>query len=269
MRLSCSVTCLPKHALVEAMQAISRAGFAAVEVCSAFLREAHAHDTEAVDHLRRLLERSDLTISSITIPPLSATSVEDLPHNIEIIHREMQLARAAGLSAVNVGAGDRGRQSIELLTHGLREIIAIARDLGMQVNLANARGSRIQLPSDIRYVLAEASAERVRLMLDAGQFHSVAVNPCDVLCEFPGRIGLIHLTDQIGRKPVPIGRGEMNVPAIVERAFRTDYAGWIVVANPVPDDADPVHYLREAKAYLERLAPGWLTGADDRNPTGS
>jgi sugar phosphate isomerase/epimerase len=253
MHPSCAIACLPNHTLVDAMRDIREAGFSAVEFQSRCVQEGFAHHTEAIAHLRKLLGRFALHVSSMDASPLSAEAADQLPRDIEIVQREMHLARALGLSAVNVGTGSRQNQPIELVVEGLREIVQIANELGMQVNVANRRGSRIELPSDVRYVLAEINADNVRLLLDSGQFHSTAVNPCDVLCEFPNRIGIIHITDQIGRKPVPLGQGEMNVPAIVERAFRMQYEGWIVLSNPLPKLADPIRYLGDARTYLESL----------------
>jgi len=62
-----------------------------------------------------------------------------------------------------------------------------------------------------------------------------------------------RIGDRIGRRPVPLGQGETNVPAIIEHLHQIGYTGWVSVepsANPL---ADKFASLAAARQYLTAL----------------
>jgi sugar phosphate isomerase/epimerase len=252
MRISCSTSCLPTHTLADALREIRAAGYAAVEVSAIGIEEAFGQGEDASRRLRDLLARDAVTLSSMTGAILAAESSNEMPANVQALCRHLRLARRLGLVSVNVGAGDRKRQDFDVLIAGLREAASYAGRLGMQINLANRRDSRIEQLQDLRYVLANLPAETARILVDCGEFHSAAVNPCHAFREFAGQVGIVRVADRIGKRSVPLGQGEMNVPAIIEMAHRCGYDGWLVVTAEPPDGGDPVSFLADARVFLEQ-----------------
>ena len=106
---------------------------------------------------------------------------------------------------------------------------------------------------DLRYLLHVVDHPRLFLVNDTGQFQSAAVNPRYLLTEFGERLALVHLSDRIGKRAVPIGRGEMNVPAIVEHLGKIGYNGWLVVDQEFADYADAVNVLTANRLALESM----------------
>lgn len=251
MRLSCSTACLSGHSPADALREIANAGYAAAEVSAAGVEEAFGRGEEASRGLSELLVRQGLTVSSITVAAMDAESANDVPATVDVVCRHVRLARRLGLASVVVRAGDRRRQGLDVLVAGLREVAAYAGRLGMQVHLANGGGSRVVQLEDLRHVLADLPGEGVRIAVDCGEFHSAAVNPCHVFREFPERIGLVHVGDRIGKRPMRIGEGETNVPAIIEMAARCGYDGWVVVAGELPEGEDAAGFLGDARGFLE------------------
>jgi len=45
----------------------------------------------------------------------------------------------------------------------------------------------------------------------------------------------------------------MNVPALIERARRSGYDGWLVVDPAVADPREAQRYLADARSYLSTL----------------
>jgi sugar phosphate isomerase/epimerase len=119
--------------------------------------------------------------------------------------------------------------------------------------VANARDSSVEQLEDLRRLFIELDHPGLSLALDAGQFQDAAVNPCDVLREFADRVGLIRVSDRLARRCVPLGQGEMNVAAVIERACRSGYDGWLVVDPDVSEAREARQYLADARSYLTAL----------------
>ncbi len=256
MRVSCSTSCLGGRPLADALREIHGAGYVAVDVSCAQIEEAFGPGEDASRGLTELQTRYALAISSVAGAPLAAESAKDMAAGVQCVCRHLRLARRVGLMSISLAAGDRKRQDLDLLIAGLREAASYAGRLGMQIHLANRRGTRIEQLEDLRYVLGTMPRETVQLAIDCGEFHCAAVNPCHAFREFPGRAGLIRLSDHIGRRPVQAGQGGTNIPAVVEMAARSGYDGWLVVSGEVPPDEDPAAFLRASRKFLEQLVAG-------------
>ncbi len=253
MRLSCSTRCLPDEPLERVLTAIREAGYAAFE--PSWWR-MESDDRETAGHgvcSPGIPAKYGLTVSGLRVGQLTAVSPGDLREELVDLRYRMKLARILGLKAVNLRGGDRRHQSLEMFAVALEAILAIADEMRMNICLANACDSRVEQIEDLRYLLRAVDHPRLLLLNDTGQFHSAAVNPRYLLTEFGERLAIVHISDQIGKRAVPIGRGEMNVPAIVEHLAQIGYDGWLVVDQQFTDYADAVNLLTDNRLTLERL----------------
>jgi len=256
MRVSCSTICLGGRSLADALREIRAAGYAAVDVSCTQIEEAFGPGEDAARGLAELQSRHALMISSVTGAPLAAESAKDMASGVQYACRHLRLARRMGLTSISLPAGHRKRQDFDVLLAALREVASYAARLGMQIHLANRRDSRIEQLEDLRHALGALARDTVQIAADCGEFHCAAVNPCHVFREFSGRVGLIRLSDHIGRRLVQAGHGETNIPAVVEMAARSGYDGWLVVSGEVPPGEDPVSFLRASREFLEQLVAG-------------
>ncbi len=253
MRLSCSTRCLPDEPLERVLSAIREAGFEAVE--PSWWR-IESEDRETPGHERCspwLSAQCGLVLSGLRIGQLTAASPGDLREELVDLQHRMKLAKALGLQAVSLRGGDRRHQSLEMFAVALEAILAVADEMRMNICLANACDSRVEQIEDLRYLLSAVDHPRLWLLNDTGQFHSAVVNPRYLLTEFGDRLALVHISDQIGKRTVPVGQGEMNVPAIVEHLVKIGYDGWLVVDQQFTDYAEAVDVLTENRLVLENL----------------
>lgn len=253
MRLSCSTRCLPDDPLERALSAIREAGYGAVELSWWQVEPEGCEAIYRVATSQAILAEYGLTLSGLSIGEMAAVSPGELREELADMRNRMQTAKALGLEAVNLRGGDRRHQSLEMFAVGLEALLAIAEETRMNICLGNACASRVEQIEDLRYLLSVVDHPRLLLVNDTGQFHSAAVNPRYLLTEFGDRLALVHISDRIGKRAVPIGRGETNVPAIVEHLAKIGYDGWLVVDQEFVDYADAVKVLTENRLALESM----------------
>lgn len=253
MRVSCNIHCLGGRPPGEALAVAAHLGYEAVEVDWRVAERELASARDRPAALQAMLEENGLALAGMRIADMSAVDDSELPLVVSEIRRQMGVAGSLGLRLVSLAAGDRRQQPIELLTAGLKMTLEAAVELDLSIAVANARDSAVEQIGDLRQLFLEIDHPALRLALDAGQFHDAAVNPRDVLREFADRVAVIRISDRIARRCVPLGQGEMNVPAIVERARRGGYDGWLVVNGNVAEPREAAQYLADARAYLQTL----------------
>lgn len=105
--------------------------------------------------------------------------------------------------------------------------------------------------------------ETLQLELDACWAHYAGVEPGGYIRRHAGRIPLIHLKDMKrladgGAQPVELGRGEVDLAAIVEAAVATD-AQWLIVeqdtceGSPLDSVAASMEWIRNYVAQGGRI----------------
>ncbi len=253
MRLSCSAHCLRRRPLRDALAAIREVGYESVEVNWPKVERRLAFAESRTDAFEAMLNETGLTVSAMCVADMNAVDQTEIEPVCSVIGAHIAVACSLRLGAVVVRGGDRRQQPFEILSAGLRPLAARSDACGVSLLVANARDTSIEQIDDLRQLLMEIDEPALGLALDAGQFHDAAVNPCDVLREFADRVRVIRISDRIARRCVPLGQGEMNVPAVIERAHRSGYDGWLVVDPDVPDAREAQQYLADARSYLSTL----------------
>jgi len=239
--------------LTQALPLIRQAGGEAVELSWARMQSDYPDATGCVSQVRRLLDASGLVLSGLHVTDLAVEDHQDWDPTVALIREQMALAGLLGLSSVNLCAGDRGEQSLEMLASGLGRVLPVAFELGLTVNLANRVGTRVEQLEDLRRVFAAAAHPALRVLNDVGHFLAAAVNPRDVLAEFQHQTTCLHLSDRVGKRPVPIGQGKVNLPGILADLKQMRYRSWLVVDLEVGDTPDATQALTDALAYVEQL----------------
>jgi sugar phosphate isomerase/epimerase len=114
-------------------------------------------------------------------------------------------------------------------------------------------GNVLEQAKDFERVLAAVPDPRVGFCVDTGHFHSARVDTLAFIRKHAARIHAVHLKDHIGAVSVGIGRGEIDLPAIVTALCETGYAGGLTLELEVKDSQNLPRYTEEAYIYLSGL----------------
>jgi inosose dehydratase len=160
------------------------------------------------------------------------------------------------------------------LLGNLDRLAGAAADNGVQAVLHPHVGTMVETRSDVDRVLAGA---QVKLCLDTGHLLIGGTDPLQLAREAPGRIAHAHLKDvdaglaarvrageltytEAVREGMytPLGRGDVDVAAIVTALRGNGFDGWFVMEQDTildgePTDEGPVRDVRTSVAYLRSV----------------
>jgi len=149
-----------------------------------------------------------------------------------------------------------------------------AAERGFTATLHPHVGTMVERRDEVLRVL---DGTDVRLCLDTGHLLIGGTDPAALAREAAGRVGHVHLKDvrqEVAAKVAdgaisytdgvraglyqPLGRGDVDVAAVVSALRRARYQGWYVLEQDTilagePDDEGPVHQVRESLDYLRGL----------------
>jgi sugar phosphate isomerase/epimerase len=91
---------------------------------------------------------------------------------------------------------------------------------------------------------------RVGLCLDVGHFHAARVMTQEIIRHYAERLYAVHLKDHVGAQSVGIGRGEIDLPAMIATLREIGYRGDLTVELEVADPENLPRYTREAYIYV-------------------
>jgi len=252
MVLSCSTCSIPRHELDAAVEAIKRAGYDFMEAFTTWTSCALRPERVPPSEVHVLLAEHGMSLSSLNGHGITAAGPEQLDECMPPILSDLQYAKDIGLRRLNIRGAKRD-QPMEVFVEGLRALAHEAAAIDMGLIIGNHSGNRLERPEDLAAALEGADADNVGVLVDAGHFHSVGVDPADVIGQFGSRLELLHVKDQVGRESVPFGTGEMDLPGILAAARDVGYDGFVVVEMEVADAENTERYLAEAKQYLDNL----------------
>jgi len=227
IQIACSTDCLPGIPADQAAGLIRRAGFERVETA---IGDSLPGLPTAVFRasLEQILSRSDAEP-----PPV-------LPAE-GILAAYTALTRKASMEAL-----------VEAVENALDLVSSRAPDLRLAI--LNRCGSRVEQLEDLLLILQRIEQTPLRLALDAVEFHRASVNPRDALRGWIDRLSVVRLADMAGGRIVPLGEGEINIPALLERLSTGGFDGTLVVAGIVPPGTDPAARLaRELQMIRDHL----------------
>ncbi len=120
------------------------------------------------------------------------------------------------------------------------------------MNLGNHSGNRLQGLADFQAVMPHLN-DRAKILIDTGHLLSAGEDILRLTETFAGRIGLVHLRDQQGDKPVPFGEGDLPFGDLIRLLEGAGYEGVLVVELEDVTWGDPPGAARAAREYVEAL----------------
>ncbi len=179
---------------------------------------------------------ADMTVVVVSGPPLAAERPGELDAQLERIRPALDVAAHCG-AALSIEAGPQTAAAWGCLPAGISELARSAERLGVDVLLHNRCGTRLEQPMDLHRVFVEVDASNVMLDLDVAEFHLACVNPVDPIRGLERRIGSVRLSNVIAHRPAPLGRGEIDVRAVLRSLREAGYTGPIILAAGAGEDA--------------------------------
>jgi len=243
--MSCSTLCIPNLNRAQALQTISGAGFKYVEAYGNETESKMHPDVVFADTVIEDLQQYGLKLSGLNISGITVGC------DLTGIKHEIEYAASLTLDSVNIKGGQRTDRDLNALVNCLKVLAPFAKAHDITINVRNHHATRVENLDDIEAVFSTADPI-VGLAVNAGELHTVKVDPVDVIERFSQRIRIVYIRDQINHRIVPLGKGELDIPRIIDTLYARGFKGFIVVEMELKNKKIE-KCLAEAREYLEAV----------------
>ncbi len=237
-----SPCCNPDLGLEAALAAYQPLGFRYFEAFTSWAASA-LDIAQSPKAYRDLAERYGFSFASMHLPPVDDDRKASLDHAI----KAAEFAAALGVKVVLFKATNRPNYIATA-----RTFLDRTESLGLITVVQNHAGSPITTLEDYREVLDGIHDDRLEAVLEVGHFHTAGIPWRKGYTFLEGRIGLVHIKDQVGPVSVPYGTGEIDLPGLFEQLRTAQCRAPVVVEMEVKDAENTLRYLEEAMAYLKQ-----------------
>lgn len=217
-------------------------GFRKFEVFTEWARSAFDIHAPVAEYLQ-LAARHNLEFASLHLPTIS-----DDPASVDEARAAVRFAAALGVGIVLYKV-----RSQPMFARHAPAILDAAEAQGVTVVIQNHCGSALESLADVERVRDEIADPRLKILLEVGHFHSAGVPWAAAWDALGERVALVHIKDQIGRRSVPFGTGEIDLPGLLQTLRAAGYAGDYVIEMEVEDQENTLAYLRDALHYVRAL----------------
>ncbi|MHB9110210.1 MAG: sugar phosphate isomerase/epimerase family protein [Armatimonadota bacterium] len=202
------------------------------------------------------IRASGMACAGIYPPGWGGHDDADVRAHARAIAKCAGFAQALGADHLaTTGASPRGEAgALERVIDCVRQVVD-ELDPANPVHLALEPhfGNVLQDPDDFARVFDAVPDPRVGLCVDTGHFHSAGADTLAVIRRFALRLINVHLKDHIGTVSVGIGRGEIDLAAIIAVLREVGYRGGLTVELEVEDPQNLPKYTEEAYIYISGL----------------
>ena len=231
-------------------------------------------DMDLVGRLRQALEKHQIEATSLVVggPGKEVWDFYHGPLTIGLVPRETRAARIAHIKKASDFAKQCGIQAVQ--THcgfipenpndpvyketiaALREVVGYCRNNGQNFRYETGQETPITLVRTIQEVGLDNQGVNFDL---ANLILYGKANPVDAIELLGSYVQGIHAKDglwpvnprELG-KEVPIGKGKVDFPRIIERLKQLNYRGAVTIEREI-SGPQQVAEVRDAKTYLENL----------------
>lgn len=271
MRFAFSTTTFRTLALNEAVEAISRGGFPAVDLMAdrphAFPEDVKAPQVAAMNEC---MERRKVRIINLNASSCLALGSRNHPSWLEEDWKAretrirytldaMRLASALGVPTVTIQGGGpipdtmKPDEAWRLFTANMERVLPLARKLGVTVLIQAEPGFLIERPERVTEFLAELEFDdRLGVDFNVGHFYCGGMDVCDAWELLKKHAAHIHLEDVPAdrmHRHVQLGEGDIDIPRFLKRVDESGYDGYVTVKLDVHDQ-EAVELTSGAAAYL-------------------
>jgi len=204
--------------------------------------------------LRARLDAAGLRCLGIYPPGYGGADEAQAAARAEVLARAIGHVEALGAEyIVTSGATGRGEGNLHRVIACVQQTLALTPDSSVKIVLENHYGNVLEQAEDYARVFDAVDNLRVGMCVDTGHFHAAEVDTPALIRQFGSRVYDVHLKDHLGKQSVGLGRGEVDLQAVVAALQEVGYAGALTVELEHPDKENTRLYVREAYQYLMEL----------------
>ena len=246
----------------QAIEDISALGFRGIQ-----LRANVIKDFSSAGELKDLLQKHQLTMVALSSggvrldPAVEAEEIAKHTANAKFVHDVGGLY----LQVTDQRPKDRAVTAADYkrLGHMITEIGKRTADLGITLGYHNHMGTLSEHPQELEQILSAADPRYAKLELDVAHYFEGGGDPAKAIDTYHDRLLFLHIKDV---EPLPadsgnaksyrfveLGRGKVDLPAVIGALDRANFRGWAVVElDSVPDKSrTPKESATISKKYLE------------------
>jgi sugar phosphate isomerase/epimerase len=245
------------------LQHAPRVGYRLMEIHGPAVWSVESIAALDVARTRETIDASGMRCVGVYPPGWGGKDAAEVSAHARAIVRGTEIAEALGADHVaTTGAVTRETSG------GLASVIQCAREVvrllppsrKVALALEPHLGNILLHPEDFQAVLDAVPDPRLAVCIDTGHFHGAGVDTVAAIRRFAGRIASVHLKDHVGTESVGIGRGEIDLGAVIAALREVRYAGDLTVELEVKDPENLPRYTQEAFVYISGLLGHKLPG---------
>jgi len=202
------------------------------------------------------VKASGMRCAGIYTPCWGGADDKEVAERAQAIAACVRFAEALGADHVtSTGASPRSEPgALERVIACVRQVLQQASpQTPVKLTLEPHYGNVLQQAEDFDRVLDAAGDPRVGLCVDTGHFHSAGVDNVAFIRRHARQLYSVHLKDHKGTVSVGIGRGEIDLAAIVAALREAGYDRGLTIELEVEDPQNLPRYTQEAFVYLSGL----------------
>jgi inosose dehydratase len=229
----------------KAIEDISSVGFHGIQL------RADAITSFEPTELKDLLEQHGLTFVALSSGNIHIDPALEA-HDLALHAKNAKFVRdAGGLYLQLIDQPPKGKElaagDYKRLGQMLTEVGKRTQDLGVRLGYHNHMNSMSERPEDLDRILDAADPKYVKLELDVAHYFQGGGDPVKAIDKYHDRILFMHFKDVRAADPntegakapyqwVELGRGRVDLPAVVSALEKYHFKGWAVVElDRVPD----------------------------------
>jgi sugar phosphate isomerase/epimerase len=206
--------------------------------------------------MRGRVKASGMRCAGIYTPCWGGADDKEVAERAQAIAACVRFAEALGADHVtSTGASPRGEPgSLERVMNCIRQVLdRVSPQTPVKMTIEPHFGNVLQQAEDFHRVLEAIPDPRLGVCVDTGHFHSAGVDNLAFIRCHARRLYSVHLKDHRGAVSVGIGRGEIDLAAVVAALREVGYDRGLTVELEVEDPQNLPRYTQEAYVYLSGL----------------
>ncbi|MBI2939078.1 MAG: sugar phosphate isomerase/epimerase [Chloroflexi bacterium] len=258
MRIICASICYRGYSRDEfasTLELAPGAGYKYMEIHGPMTGSPEAIEAFDVPGVRQRLEAAGLRCLGLYPSGWGGKDEADVRRRAQAIARAVRIAEELGADHIDTtGATRRSEGGLERVIDCVRQVLDLVPGSSpVKLTLEPHYGNVLQEPEDFARVLDAIPDPRVGICVDTGHFHSAHVDTPALIRHIAPRIYAVHLKDHVGITSVGVGRGEIDLPAVIAAFRDTGYTGDLTIELEVEDPENLPRYSQEAYVYVSGL----------------
>lgn len=259
MEIICASICYRGYAedeVTATLETAPGAGYKHIDIHGPMTWSVEAIDAFDLPAMKERLAASGLHCAGLYPPGWGGSDEADVRERARAIARSVRLTEELGGTQISTtGASPQGEPGaldrvIECARQALDQTPAATP---VKLTLEPHYRNVLQQPEDFERVFEAIDDPRLGLCIDTGHFHSAGVDTAAMIRHFSERVFAVHFKDHLGTTSVGIGRGEIDLAAVIATLREINYQGGLTVELEVPDPGNLPRYTEEAYIYISGL----------------